>query len=97
MRDQTSWKEQFSYIEHAGPIIAWAAHWKGETVTGKGEPTGEWWTALFDASWGSTHGDPFTIWTEDRVYFPGNYDGSEWVASVPRHPCNEYTDHVGGG
>lgn len=50
----------------------------------------------FDHGYGSTNGDPFTIWTEKRVYFPVQYDGSEWVASVPRNPCDIKTEHVGG-
>lgn len=44
----------------------------------------------------SVEGGPFTIWTTHRVYFPACYDGLEWVASVPRHPCDERTGHVGG-
>lgn len=33
----------------------------------------------------------FTLWTKNRVYFMYLYDGdsSEWIASVPRHPCDE--------
>ena len=50
----------------------------------------------FDDGYGGTEGVPFTLWTEDRVYFPVQYDGSEWVASVPRFPCDEKTEHVGG-
>ena len=41
--------------------------------------------------------EPFTLWTAKRIYFPACYDSSQWVASVPRHPCDEATDHVGGG
>ena len=51
----------------------------------------------FSASYGSTEGRPFTAWTTRRVYFPVCYDGSEWVASVPRDPCDAPSDHVGGG
>jgi len=51
----------------------------------------------FDAGYGSEEGKPFTLWTADRVYFPACYDGSEWVESVPRHPSDEVTDHIGGG
>ena len=51
----------------------------------------------FDAGWGGAEGKPFTLWTADRVYFPACYDGSEWVESVPRHPSDEVTDHIGGG
>ncbi len=39
----------------------------------------------------------FTAWSETRVYFPAVYDGSYWVDSVPRNPCNERVIAVGGG
>jgi hypothetical protein len=51
----------------------------------------------FDSSYGGTNGPKFTAWGLKRVYFPAQYDGSEWVASVPRNPCEQVTDHVGGG
>lgn len=51
----------------------------------------------FDSGFGGTCGEPFTAWTRDRVYFPVCYDGAEWVGSAPRHPCDEATEHVGGG
>jgi len=50
----------------------------------------------FYAGYGSAEGEAFTLWTNKRVYFPVVYDGSEWVESVPRNPCNEITDHFGG-
>jgi hypothetical protein len=51
---------------------------------------------VFYAGMGGIGGEPFTLWTRARVYFPATYDGGEWVASVPRHPCSEATKHVGG-
>lgn len=51
----------------------------------------------FDDSWGGTEGDPFTVWTAKRVYFPACYDGGEWVASVARNPDGKPTSHIGGG
>ncbi len=50
----------------------------------------------FDSSYGQPEGTPFTLWTRNRVYFPLNYDGEESVGSVPRNPCNEATEHLGG-
>ena len=41
-------------------------------------------------------GQPFTIWTNNRVYFPAVYDGSEWVESVSRNPDGKATHHIGG-
>lgn len=50
----------------------------------------------FYDGYGSAEGQPFTLWTNSRVYFPVVYDGAEWVGSVPRHPCAEATEHIGG-
>ncbi len=52
--------------------------------------------AKFDGGYGGSEGKPFTAWTENFVYFPVVYDGSEWVESVPRNPCDTATSHVGG-
>lgn len=54
----------------------------------------------FDGGYGGAEGCPFTAWTDNFVYFPVQYDGAEWVGSVPRHPNNTLgpaTNHVGGG
>lgn len=50
----------------------------------------------FYDGYGSSRGEPSTLWTQDWVYFPVVHDGMEWVASVPRNPCKEVTAHVGG-
>lgn len=52
--------------------------------------------ADFDGGYGSAKGEPFTAWSQNRVYFPIVYDGAEWVGSVPRNPCDEATAHLGG-
>lgn len=49
---------------------------------------------IFNESWGTINGDPFTMWTEHYVYFPVSYDGAEWVSSVPRNPNGKITEHV---
>ncbi len=59
--------------------------------------TDEQLDVFFDNGYGGTEGCEFTLWTKNRVYFPVCYDGSEWVDSAPRHPCDEATYHVGGG
>jgi len=51
----------------------------------------------FDDNYGLKEGEPFLLWTKNRVYFPVCYDGSEWVESVPRNPCEEKREHIGGG
>ena len=83
-------------------------NWR-EDLTGALSLNGETWAdveahtltdeqldARFDHGYGGTEGAPFTLWTKKRVYFPGQYDGAEWVASVARHPDGKPTDHVGG-
>lgn len=50
----------------------------------------------FDSSFGLTNGKPFTAWSENYVYFPVVYDGSESVGRTPRNPCDEATEHQGG-
>lgn len=51
----------------------------------------------FSVDYGSTAGTPFTAWSENYVYFPICYDGSEWVGSVARNPNGQPTGHQGGG
>ena len=51
----------------------------------------------FKNGYGGTNGQPFTLWTKDRVYFPACYDGMEWVASVSRALDGKPTEHIGGG
>ena len=51
----------------------------------------------FDDDFGGPEGEPFTLWTKDNVYFPVEYDGSEWATSVSRNPNNQKTVHVGRG
>lgn len=50
----------------------------------------------FNDGFGTSEGDPFTVWTEKRVYFPAVYDGAEWCASVARNPGGPATEHIGG-
>lgn len=52
---------------------------------------------VFDDGFGIEEGLAFTAWTDDYVYFPLCYDGSEWVGSVPRNPNGVSTMHLGGG
>lgn len=51
----------------------------------------------FESGYGGIEGLPFAIYTVNYVYFPACYDGSEWVAWIPRHPTGKPICHVGGG
>jgi hypothetical protein len=51
----------------------------------------------FDDNYGLVEGKAFTLWTHDRVYFPVQYDGAEWVGSVSRLPDGKATKHFGAG
>ena len=50
----------------------------------------------FDDGYGGAEGRPFTAWSDEWVYFPVVYDGSEWVGRVRRNPCGEASGHHGG-
>ena len=58
----------------------------------------DWLDVEFDNGYGAIEGQPFTAWTEGSVYFPVQYDGGEWCASVPRHPSphRSAVKHIGG-
>lgn len=51
----------------------------------------------FDAGYGGEEGEPFCLWTKNRVYFPVCYDGLEWCGSAPRNPADGVVlEHQGG-
>ena len=77
-----------------------------EEMTNRGETmadvesstlTSEQMKVNFDSGFGSTHGEPFTVWTRNSVYFPICYDGAESCGSVSRNPDEKPTAHQGGG
>lgn len=47
----------------------------------------------FDCGYGSEQGPSFTLWTTKYVYFPLEYDGSEWVGWAPRNPDDSQKKH----
>lgn len=49
-----------------------------------------------DSGYGGFEGATFTAWTTSRVYFWVEYDGAQWVDSVPRNPCDEVVTGIGG-
>ena len=51
----------------------------------------------FSDGYGGVNGCEFTVWTNNRVYWPATYDGAEWCASVSRNPDGLATNHIGGG
>lgn len=68
---------------------------KWEDVVSYVPDDGKWLDYLFDDTYGSIEGEPFTLWTKGRVYFPMVFDGSEWVASISRDPDGVITKHLG--
>ena len=70
-----------------------------EAITGKvisWEEAEKWLDYEYDTGYGGTDCHPVIIWTATRVLFCGTYDGSTWVASVPRHPEECNPGFVGG-
>lgn len=51
----------------------------------------------YDPGYGGEDCHAIYAWTPSRVLFVGTYDGSTWVASVPRNPAAGRPDSVGGG
>jgi len=51
----------------------------------------------YDDSWGGQDCHSIFIWTKDRIYFVGTYDGSTWITSVIRNPQDCSPHSVGGG
>lgn len=47
----------------------------------------------FEAGFGTPEGAPFTVWTNNRVYFPLESDGAKSCGSVARHPDGQPTEH----
>lgn len=48
----------------------------------------------FDAGYGAIEGKPFAVYTHDFIYFPKEYDGSEYCVSVPRNPTGLPLAHI---
>ena len=42
----------------------------------------------FDDDFGLPDCNPITIWTETRIIFTREYDGSTWLHSLPRNPTD---------
>lgn len=89
MEDLTNWNEllqsEMCRVEDSGPILY------------KSPNDDDIWSETFYAGYGRENGKPVLAWTEDRVYFPVAYDGSEWMGSAPRNPQSKGQEHVGGG
>ncbi len=50
------------------------------------------------SGYGGTEDTPFHIYTKENLLFMGEYDGSEWVTSIPlNHDRPREVYHVGGG
>ena len=50
----------------------------------------------YDHGFGGTDCHAITAWTADKVLFVVEYDGSTWVASVPRNPITHVPAMFGG-
>jgi hypothetical protein len=84
----TTWSAELAkemrVVGDPGPVVAFAPN---ETA----------FAEEFNDGFGGTNGRAVLAWTETRVYFPACYDGSEWIASAPRHPTPSAEGHIGGG
>jgi len=83
--DYTTWRIEINYVLP-----------KGETIIAC-TITDEQLDKVFNSDYGCTEGIPFTAWSENWVFFPICYDGSESVGCAPRNPCDRSMNHQGGG
>jgi hypothetical protein len=106
MSDMTTWRELIeeamelhheSFFDVVNMCAETNGHYVEKNQTFSGVTHDTWLDFLFNSGYGGANGAFFTVWTENRVYFPVGYDGAEWVTSVPRNPNGEATRHVGGG
>ena len=67
-----SWQRSLSPI--VGKVLAWQA----------ARPLLD---RKIDTDFGGTDGPPVYAWTATRVLFVAEYDGSQYIAHVPRNPC----------
>jgi len=80
-------------------LIAEAMELNGETwddVDSIALEPGDSLDVEFDNGYGGEEGCKFTVWTENYVYFPLCYDGSEWCGSASRNPNDVAMSHQGG-
>lgn len=85
MSDITTWRRQITmemkeYGDSWENVEAWAG--------------ADSFDLEFDCGYGGKRGQPFTVWTKDRVYFPHAYDGAETCLSVSRNPDGKATEHI---
>jgi hypothetical protein len=82
----TTWREHLidamRVIKDEGPVVAWA-------------PAEALFDVEFDDGYGGADGPAVLAWTERYVYFPVQYDGSEYLGSAPRNPQPEGQSHEG--
>lgn len=65
-------------------------YWKEKILEEMKEQSESWTDVINWCAKRDELSEPFTLWTKKRVYFPMEYDTMEdWVASIPRNPCNE--------
>lgn len=69
---------------------------RGDTIVAKAPTDESVWDESFHDGYGTAEGKPVLAWSETRVYFPVEYDGSEWIGSAPRDPVKNGQLHVGG-
>lgn len=45
-------------------------------------------TRPFDSGYGGVNGEAIVAYSAKYIYFKGQYDGAEWITSLPLHPDN---------
>lgn len=56
-------------------------------------PNKEVLDVVFNSGYGTAEGPEFLAWSENYVFFPLEYDGSEYVGYAPRNPVARTMRH----
>ena len=82
MSRTTTWRKEFEKEDIDGELV----HTLSESEL----------DIVFHCGYGGVNGLSFTAWDDTWVYFPIEYDGSEWIGKAPRNPCALKMQHQGG-
>lgn len=106
--DGKTLRDEILEVARGEPIIGicikpYQRHARWDSSSGDDQPVRQWedvapWLGYtYDHGYGGVSCHSFIAWTESRVIFVSQYDGSSWVDSMPRNPTPTQVYMPGGG
>ena len=109
MSDTSNFAEDIEIAVQDVPIVGIviaAMRWGGEERFAPGDEHAgrvlEWGQARdlldydYDTGYGGSDCHAVTVWTAERVFVVGVYDGSTWIQGIPRNPQPHDPSMIGG-